>query len=406
MSGSMIDDAKVQVGTTAPVSAAAPQLKMLPASSRAEAMFLWRSLELELGNRRLMCSSVWTDTWLDHFGSLVPHQFAVRMVNGCAEGIALLTQGVDRHAGPFALNTWHVGTAGEADADSLCVEYNTLLCRFEDRICFAHELLMWVADRSNADEFHLDGFESACVRKLQVQSPEITLDSKPSHFFDLATTYATGEDPIMQLTPRTRGKIRRTLRYLGDVRCEWAATAQRAEQIFRELVELHQARWKSVGKPGSYSSRRFFDFHLDLLHRAVPLGMMGFFRVHVNNQTIGCTQILIDDNRALVYQSGRIAVAGPISLGVAIDYLCIRECLQRRYDAIDFLAGNAVHKQRLSTNSSDLAWLTWRRPNLKNATVDAMRRLKSATIQLGRSISSAVPLSRWGSGNPAREDER
>ena len=53
------------------------RLEILGPLARPSAMELWRSVEERLSNRRLMCSSVWTETWLKHYGSLVPHRFAI-----------------------------------------------------------------------------------------------------------------------------------------------------------------------------------------------------------------------------------------------------------------------------------------------------------------------------------------
>ena len=52
-------------------------LQVLAGSSRAEAMSIWRQLEVDLQSPRLTCSSIWTDTWLNHFGNQIPHQFIV-----------------------------------------------------------------------------------------------------------------------------------------------------------------------------------------------------------------------------------------------------------------------------------------------------------------------------------------
>ena len=104
-------------------------------------MLHWRKIEASLSNRRLMCSSTWTETWLNHYGALVPHRFVIAHRNGIACGIALLTYGALQHDGPLHLDTWHVGTAGEPDADSVCIEYNSLLVRPEDRTEFFRQIL-------------------------------------------------------------------------------------------------------------------------------------------------------------------------------------------------------------------------------------------------------------------------
>ena len=358
------------------------QLKMLPATARAEALSEWRRLEHKLSNQRLACSSLWTEIWLNHYGSLVPHQFAIAMRDGIACGIVLMTRGVDQHAGPITLNTWHVGTAGEPDSDSVCVEYNALLVAPEDHAEFGCTLWKWVREATNCDEFRMDGFDAPAVELLVARNPQATIQRIPSHFFDLVVPRSTGEDPLMRLGSHTRGNIRKTLRELGDARGEWAETPGRAEELFHQMVKLHQQRWRSEGRPGVYASHRFHEFHRELLTRAVTLGWSTIFAVTVANRLIGCCQVLIDKQRVLLYQCGRAPATGRASHGLALDYLCITEALRRGYDAVDFLAGDSNHKRRLSTNVAEMAWVVWQRANVKNAAIGALRRVKRAATQL------------------------
>lgn len=134
------------------------RLVVLGPTERGAAMLHWRKIESSLSNRRLMCSAVWTETWLNHYGALVPHRFVIAHRNGIACGIALLTCGVDQHDGPFSISSWHVGTAGEPDADSVCVEYNSLLARDEDRVDFFRQILTWINSQLDFDQTKLDGF--------------------------------------------------------------------------------------------------------------------------------------------------------------------------------------------------------------------------------------------------------
>ena len=53
------------------------RLEVLGPLNRLDVLTLWREAEARLSNQRLMCSSVWTETWLKHYGSLVPHRFAI-----------------------------------------------------------------------------------------------------------------------------------------------------------------------------------------------------------------------------------------------------------------------------------------------------------------------------------------
>lgn len=378
--------------TSSSASDVTMRLKIMSASSRAEVLTAWRTLENEVRNQRLTCSSLWTETWLKHFGSIVPHQFALGIRNGSVCGIALLTEGVSQSAGPFSLRTRHLGTAGEPDSESVCVEYNSLLCDPADTAQFSQLLWDWIQQKTTCDELRLDGFDSESIEAFLLKNPGSLVERKSSYFVDLKSIRESGEEPIMRLGSRTRSKIRRTLRDLADARGEWAESVTRAEELFHQMKQLHQAHWTSCGYPGVYASQRFADFHLDLLHRALPQRKMGLFGVTAGGRLIGCCQVLMDRQRVLLYQCGRAPAEGQISNGVALDYLCICEALRRGYDAIDFLAGETEHKRRLSTNRAELAWVTWRRPTFKNRAIDTLRRIKEVTSRLGQSIGFTRPV--------------
>lgn len=365
------------------------RLRFLPASSRAEALLLWRRLELQLSNPRLACSSIWTETWLNHYGEFVAHQFVVGMRGADVCGIALLTQGVDKHVGPFHLKTWHVGTAGEPESESVCIEFNTLLAGPHDFGDFAEALWKWAREETACDEFRMDGFETTTLPPLEVAGLEVVVQSKSSYYYDLGPSRDCGEEPLMRLGSQTRSNIRRTMRELGPTRVEWAETSDHAESLFRDLVQLHQARWNASGMPGAYASRRFHDFHLDLVRKAVPLKVMAMVGIKAGDRLIGCNQVPIDGRRAQIYQSGRVPAAGRVSYGMVLDYHCICECLRRGYDTVEFLAGDGEHKRRLSTHRGELSWVTWRRNNWKNSAIDALRIVKRAASRLGRSDSTA-----------------
>ena len=362
-------------------------LKMLPASSRAVALSEWRQLEVELSNTRLTCSSLWTEIWLNNYGSIVPHQFAIGLRGNRTCAIALLTQGVNQHTGPIGLNTWHVGTAGEPERDSVFVEYNSLLARPEDQVEFGCALWKWVREQTRCDEFRLDGFDPLAIHWI-LKDTQVSVERKSSRYFDLMAAREAQTEPILFLGPNTRANIRRSLRELGNPVGEWAETAERAEEMFHHMVELHQARWNAAGYPGVYASRRFFNFHLELLHRAVPLGVSTIYGVKSSRHAIGYSHIMIDGQRVLMYQCGRVQTRDKTSPGMLVDYLCIEESLRRGYDAFDFLAGESDHKRRLSTNRAELAWVVWQRRNIKNAAINAVRSMKRIGMQLLRPKSA------------------
>src|SRR4051812_24571765 len=93
---------------------------VLSADQRALAAKTWRALEasIEVG---VADSWDWIETWLDHYGDMSRHRFAIGHGPDGPCGIALLVEGVDQRRGPLPVRTLHIGTAGEPDAETVRV---------------------------------------------------------------------------------------------------------------------------------------------------------------------------------------------------------------------------------------------------------------------------------------------
>ncbi|MGH7202424.1 MAG: GNAT family N-acetyltransferase, partial [Planctomycetaceae bacterium] len=319
-------------------SVAAPlALDLLGAGDAPLAFAEWSRLESRLADVPLAASRAWTETWLAHYGDLVPHRFAVGRRNGAASAIALLSQGVGQSEGPFRVRTVHLGTAGEPESESVCVEFNALLSEPDCVGEFLQRLLEHLASERDWDELRLDGFALDGAAALFDTAPFL-IEERPSHYFDLAAARSAGETAYQRLGSATRKNLRKNLNAYGTLQTEWAETPDQAEAIFADLVRLHQARWTAAGQPGVYASERFTRFHQALIARLLPNGKLALFRVRSGGETVGCVQLLIDRNRALCYQGGCAPYRGKQSPGLIADYLCIEECLRRGLAAYDFLA--------------------------------------------------------------------
>ena len=78
----------------------------------------------------------------------------------------------------------------------------------------------------------------------------------------------------------------------------------------------------------------------------------------------------------MLYQCGWVRAYGKHSPGVVVDYLAMCECLERGYDAYDFLAYESQHKRHLSNACHNLIWARKRNPSLKFTVLNKGRQLK------------------------------
>lgn len=349
-------------------------VRLLPPSEAPAALRVWRELEARLAPGWLTCSADWTETWLEHYGRLVPHRFAVGEREGQPCALALVTEGVGQRRGPIPIRTLHLGTAGEPPRNGVYVEYNRLLVAAEDRPAFAVALVEAIRRDPRWNEFVLDGFAPEDAEALLRAEPGLVARQEACPVVDLRAVAAAGGDVIASLKPGTRQKVRRSLRGFGPVRGEWAETPEQALNILEELIMLHQRRWARAGQPGAFASPYFAGFHRALVPRLVPSQAVILFRVRAEAGTIGCVYCLVEQGRVLSYQSG-LAYFDDRKLrpGFTVDALCMQACLERGLAEYNFLAGDSQYKQEMATAERTLVWAVARRPGLKLALVDGLR---------------------------------
>ncbi|SFH71618.1 GNAT family N-acetyltransferase [Planctomicrobium piriforme] len=360
------------------VAAAAGTLtfRTLDASRVHEALAIWRQLELRVGETAVACSATWTECWLQVYGGTVPYRFLVAESAGIVRGICLLTNGVGQKVGPVTIKTLHLGTAGEPQPGSVCVEYNRLLVEPAFRHDFISEIVTALKSDSRWEQLRLDGFSESDLQPWLAHLPNAEVRSRDSRYFDLQVARIAGSDVLTRLGKSTRSNLRRRLKQYGELDCQWAVTPDDAGDILQELIQLHQARWQAVGQPGAFASERFQKFQTEASLKLFLEGKAVLFRVRHAGATVGCLLLLNDRNRLLDYLSGFASFDEKPSPGLISHYLCMEAALKRGYEAYDFLVGDKRHKDNLSSDVNQLCWLTWSRPTIKLRALQLLRDFK------------------------------
>ncbi len=334
----------------------------------------WQALAERLRSCQLSCSMEWTRIWLQHYGSLVPHRIAVLTQDGKISGMCLLTEGIGQREGPFGVRTLHVGTAGEPERESVCVEYNRLLTSPDSQPEFVR-LIMAHSETHRAETLVLDGMTQDDANAFIHLKTPTEIDARPSYYCDLNQIRSAPEEPWRLFGVSTRSNLRRSLRELGDIELDWADSLDEALPYYEEMIGYHRQRWNASGKPGAFASLRFSRFHRDLITTVVPQGRAVLVRARQGTRVLGILYILIEDNRLLYYQSGLPEHTSKLSLGNVTQYLTMLEGARRGYDAFDFMAGDAQYKRVLSTHHNTLYWVKWRKPSVKSMVCGHLRNI-------------------------------
>ncbi len=347
-------------------------VELLGGEQRDDAAAVWAALERDNPTAPLVCRWPWTDVWLAHYGDALPHRFAVVRRGETACAAVLLVHGWARRS-RIRLRTLHIGTAGGPQAEEVAVERNGLLCRDEDRAEVARALIERLRSERGFSELRIDGFRPDHYADLAAADPSLHAHRLASPFADLAAARRSGADALSALPGKTGYHVRRSLRVYGEVSSEWASTAEEAHDIFDELVELHQARWRAAGQPGAFASPRRLGFARDLIPRLLATDAIQLFRVRSPTQTIGCLYNLRDGPDVLFWQGGLAhASDNRCKPGYVTHVHCMQACLDRGVDVYDLLCGEAPYKRALSTDERELVWARGLRRGARSALAEGL----------------------------------
>ncbi len=329
--------------------------RTIGAGDRAQAARVWQAVEEQTASPWISCSWAWTETWLRHYGAVVPHRFVAGVVDGLDVAVALVTESSDRYPRLLGARYAHVGTAGEPRGEGVFVERNRLLVGPEHRGEFAAALLAHLQHDARWDRLLIPGLDPVDGEAFRQARHDVKLEHRDCPVADLGA--GADGDPIGLLASRSRRRVRRALDGLAPLTTEWAQTREHAQEIMGELVELHQRRWEAAGEPGKFASPRFAGFHSELIDRLEPESGVMLVRVRREEETVGCVYGFIEDGEVLFYQSGlRRYEDNKLNAGLAVHMCAMRACAARGLRTYDFLAPATRYKLDLSTRSRSLVW--------------------------------------------------
>lgn len=359
-------------------------MRILDAAAGASLAPTWQGLEQRFGDGALTCSWDWTRTWLDHFGDVVRHWFAVIERAGAPCGVVLVTEDVGYRRGPFRIRRVRLGTVGEPRASTIYSEYNRLLVDPAERAEAAPVLLDALRRDRRWQELRLDAFAPEDAAPFLASSRRFRSRDVRCRIVDLDAIHAAGGDVVSSLDPGTRSRIRRSRRGFGPLTVEWGETPTDALEIFEELVMLHQSRWTSAGVAGAFASSRALAFHRDLIPRLVPTRAR-LVRVRASAKTVGCLYVLIDKARALSYQSGVAHYSdNRLKPGMTVEAECMQRCLEDGLREYDLLALDTRYKREMSTGQRHVTWATARSRSPVWSAIDAGNAIKRRWKGVGR----------------------
>jgi CelD/BcsL family acetyltransferase involved in cellulose biosynthesis len=327
-----------------------------PLSPRVEA--IWCALE-----QRAKPSYFLTWGWVENWLACLPTHQAPQLAvvtgdDGPVAACFLAKRRVLRH-GFVPSRALYVNYTGHDAYDELTVEHNTLLADPDGGASLA-SLVTLLPD--SWDELFLPAFDADAIKRLaETTLPDgmrVQIDRDHADYqIDLGRVRASKDGYVPLLGSSTRAQMRKAQRAAGTVTFEIAADDQQAQDIYDELVTLHQRSWRMRGFPGAFADPWFDRFHRRLIARRFRHGEIQLLRVKNADLTIGCIYNFVASGRVLFYQSG---FGSPADKQLRPGYLChqlaIEHCAKQGLEVYDLLGGDARYKASLATDEKRLVW--------------------------------------------------
>jgi hypothetical protein len=348
-------------------------IEISPLPSIAVLEQLWRQVA-DGSEHSFFLSWPWISTWLRCIQPRVTPMLLTASRNEAPVAAAIMVRKTIWRRHLIPTRTWILNATGDADLDSICIEYNGLLSSAQHGHAAWTQVLDHFSKKDNNwDEIQLDAIAPSLADAwVEKGLPIRQINRDTSRFLELDTVRATPNCSCLGiLAPRARTKLRRTIagmdkRY-GALTVSEAATTHEAHQFLSELKTLHTQRWSGQPTGGAFIRPFFETFHRELIERHFDTGVIQLVRAKAGATTLGFLYNFVHQGRILFYQSGiDYTVAGPgESPGLLLHALVIDHNAKLGHAIYDMLAGDSQYKRTFANLTSELWWGALQAPRLK-----------------------------------------
>jgi hypothetical protein len=141
-----------------------------------------------------------------------------------------------------------------------------------------------------------------------------------------------------------------------------------ALQLYDQLVELHQIRWRQKNKPGVFSNGYFYKFHKNLIEKSFEKGMIVLSAIQIESRIISVNYSIKWHGTLYFYQSGIDESFKPnLSPGLLNHLLLVQYCKEQhlqKYNLLKSLKND--YKSKFSQLGDELIDVTMLSSNKSN----------------------------------------
>lgn len=182
----------------------------------------------------------------------------------------------------------------------------------------------------------------------------LTENKNVQTYFPLADDW---ESYLGNLSKRDRGDIRRNYRYINKSIQDESAIIKSSfvkvdelEKEFDEFVEMHQAHWKKLGRPGHFDDwPKSREFHLKAAKSQLQQGRLQLLKVMIKDICLGYEYTYKLGNTCFEFLNARAdsEELKNISVGKIVFSELVKKSIEQNIKFIDSMRGKYEHKLRL-----------------------------------------------------------
>jgi CelD/BcsL family acetyltransferase involved in cellulose biosynthesis len=208
-----------------------------------------------------------------------------------------------------------------------------------------------------------------------------------SHIVDTSTDWVT---LLGTLGKSTRRNVLRSLRRVTEeyeVEFRLVQTEEELEPALDALVRLHQARWRSLGEPGSFALTGFESFLRAAARASLAEGRLRLWTLSLDGRIAAAKVSFYENGIVYGFQQGFDPAHLRDALGRVVSALCIKACVEdARINAFDFMGGTNQYKDTWTRIGRDSVSLTWLRPGLRSRVFAVIERSKAGAKSVARRL--------------------
>jgi CelD/BcsL family acetyltransferase involved in cellulose biosynthesis len=319
----------------------------------------WRELET-----RSNCSFFQSWTWT---GCLAEERFSDPVLLEATQNGRRVAMGLfNRRRNWTGREVLFLGESGSPDCDAVFIEWNGLLAETGTPAALLADCLTAARTAPIAGRrprrrrsLVLSGIDATGLEVAQRLGRGLFVPrSMGAPFVDLASLRQSGRAYLATLSANSRYQIRRSNRLYGALTLQRAGSPDEALGFLDQLASLHQATWRSRGRPGAFADPYFARFHRALIQRGFGRGEIAMLRINSRDRIVGFLYNFEWRGNVLAYQSGfDYPGARPHQKpGLTCHHQAIEDAATRGLDHYDFLAGADRYKRSLGTSEVALHW--------------------------------------------------